>query len=519
VAALLAEGLLRDGDLALAMEDALALGVLDALDAAGPGAPRLAVTGFGAVPDGLRAIREGRQALSLFFDPGVWLDTLLAALDAAPGREMLLHAGIVDAGNIDAFQAAHATWLVATLEEAVNRARTASQAAAFLNAVVENMPAMLFVKRLPDLRFEFVNRERERWLGIPRERILGRTVHEIDPPAAADLDTLRDHEALASGTIVDQPVTAVRRTGGDTRYVLTRKIPLLDPNGQPSHMIGISLDVTERELAEQALARRQQELEVAHQALKENQDKLLIAEKMAALGRLTAGIAHEMNTPLAAIRAALAELDALVAEYDDSVGDADVTVDDHRQIVAEMRQCTTLATRSAQRAAAFVRSIKHHTRQQDHEERVRFAVVPALEESILLLDHQFKRQRCTVRLEVPDPALEVRGTPGGLGQVVTNLLTNAVDAGAHAIVVRAAGSEAGIELAVQDDGGGIAPADLRRIFEPMFTTKPFGQGTGLGLAIVHDIVVEQFGGRIDVASTPGAGTCITLHFPHPGKDP
>jgi PAS domain S-box-containing protein len=519
VAALLAEGGLADGDLVLAMEDPLALGALDALDAAGPEAPRLAVAGFGAVPDGLRAIREGRLAVSMFFDPGVWLDTLLATLHAAPGRRMLLHAEMVDAGNIDAFQTAHATWLVATLEEAVGQARKARQAAAFLDAVVENMPAMLFVKRLPDLRFEFVNRARERWLGIPRERILGRTVHEIDPPAAADLDTLRDHEALASGTIVDQPVTAVRRAGGDTRYVLTRKIPLLDPNGQPSHMIGISLDVTDRELAEQALARRQKELEAAHQALKENQDKLLIAEKMAALGRLTAGIAHEMNTPLAAIRAALAEMDALVAEYADSVDDADVTADDHHQIVAEMRQCAALATRSAQRAAAFVRSIKHHTRQQGNEERVRFAVVPALEESILLLDHQFKRQRCSVRLDAPDPSLEVTGTPDGLGQVVTNLLTNALDAGAHAIVVRAAGSPAGIELAVQDDGGGIAPADLRRIFEPMFTTKPFGQGTGLGLAIVHDIVVEQFGGRIDVASTPGAGTCITLHFPHPGKDP
>lgn len=519
VAALLAEGGLGDGDLVLAMEDALALGALDALDAAGPGAPRLAMAGFGAAPDGLRAIRAGRLALSLFFDPGVWLDMLLAALDAAPGRKKLLHAGIVDAGNVEAFQTAHARWLVATLEEAIDQARTARQTAAFLDAVVENMPAMLFVTRLPDLRFEFVNRAREHWLGIPRERILGRTFHEVDPPAAADLDTLRDHDALASGTIVDQPVTAVRRAGGDTRYVLTRKIPLLDPNGQPSHMIGISLDVTERELAEQALARRQQELEAAHQALKENQDKLLIAEKMAALGRLTAGIAHEMNTPLAAIRAALAELDALVAEYADSVDDADVTADDHHQIIAEMRQCTTLAARSAQRAAAFVRSIKHHTRQQGNGERIRFAIVPALEESILLLDHQVKRQRCTVRLDAPDPSLEAIGTPGGLGQVITNLLTNALEAGAHAIVVRAAGSKAGIELAVQDDGSGITPADLRRIFEPMFTTKPFAQGTGLGLAIVHDIVVEQFGGRIDVTSTPGAGTCIALHFPHPGKDP
>jgi PAS domain S-box-containing protein len=519
-AVLLAAGdVLCNGDVVLATEDALALGALDALEAAGPGAPALAVAGFGATPEGLRAVREGRLALSLFFDPGVWLGALLAMLDATPGRRMLLHAGIVDAGNIDAFQIAHATWLVATLEETFDQARAARQAAAFLDAVVENMPAMLSVKRLPDLRFEYVNRARERWLGIPRERILGRTAYEIDPPEAADLDTQRDRETLASGVMIDQPVTAIRRAGGDTRYVLTRKIPLLDPNGQPSHMIGIALDVTERELAEQALARRQRELEAAHQALKENQDKLLIAEKMAALGRLTAGIAHEMNTPLAAIRAALGELDALVAEYADSAGDAEVTEEDHRQIAAEMRQCAALATRSAQRAAAFVGSIKHHTRLQDNEERGRFAIVPALEESILLLDHQFKRQRCTVRLDAPDPSLEVIGTPGGLSQIVTNLLTNAVDAGARAIVVRATGSRAGIELAVKDNGSGIAPADLRRIFEPMFTTKPFGRGTGLGLAIVHDLVVEQFGGSIHVASKPGAGTCITLHFPQPGKDP
>jgi PAS domain S-box-containing protein len=518
-AALLADcGALRNGDVVLAMEDALALGVLDALAAAGPEAPRLAVAGVGATPDGLRAVREGRLALSLFFDPAVWLGALLDALDAPPGRTILLRADMVDAANIDAFESAHAAWLVAMLEEIVIQARAARQAAGFLDAVIENMPAMLFVKRVPDLRFEYVNRARERWLGIPRERILGRTVHDVDPPEAAVLDTLRDHDALASGTIVDQPVTAVQRAGGDTRYVLTRKIPLLDPNGQPSHMIGIALDVTERELAEQALARRQQELEAAHRALQENQSQLLIAEKMAALGRLTAGIAHEMNTPLAAIRAALAELDALVAEYADSVGDAGVTADDHRQIVAEMRQCADLAARSAQRAAAFVRSIKHHTRQQDTRERVRFAIVPALKESILLLDHQFKHQRCTVRLDAPDPSLEAVGTPDGLGQVITNLLTNALDAGAHAIIVRAAASETGIELAVRDDGGGIAPSDLPRIFEPMFTTKPFGQGTGLGLAIVHDIVVERFGGTIAVASTPGAGTCVTLHFPRPGKD-
>ena len=111
------------------------------------------------------------------------------------------------------------------------------------------------------------------------------------------------------------------------------------------------------------------------------------------------------------------------------------------------------------------------------------------------------------------------GDPGQLGQVLTNLITNAIDAyedhgsadGRIHIEVHATAAE--VAIAVQDTGCGIVPEHLERIFEELFTTKPPGKGTGLGLAISRDIVSDCFGGRIEVASTPRVGSRFTLHLP------
>ena len=529
-AAALANGELADGDLVLAIDDLFALGAIDALESHAEGI-RLHVVGAGAIPPTLRALRQGRQHASLFFHPLDWLDALLASLHGPAGTVQWLDARLVGQEDADGFRAEHALPMLEVLDDTVDQVRSARQSAAFYEAVVEHMPAMLFVKRMPDLHYHLINRERERWLDIPREQILGRTAYDFYSKDMADLYTARDLEVLQSGSIVDQPAIPIRMRSGEVRYVLTRKIPLLDANGRPDFLIGIALDVTERELAEQALARRQQELELAHEALKANQQMLVVAEKMAALGRLTAGIAHEMHTPLAAIRAAMAEMSALIDEYQSSLGDASVTAEDHHHIGDDMRHAAQLAERSAARAASFVHSIKHHTRHQGSDERTRFALAPALEESVVLLDHLLKQHQCQVELSIADRSLEVMGTPSGLAQIMTNLLTNAVDARVPGrpprITVRVdTGRAAGphpkvrsaddtIRVSVRDNGSGIAPDNLSRIFEPMFTTKAFGEGTGLGLAIVHALVAEQFGGRIEVASVPGEGACFTLHLPIP----
>jgi len=259
------------------------------------------------------------------------------------------------------------------------------------------------------------------------------------------------------------------------------------------------------------------ELQEAYQALQANQARLLSAEKMASLGRLTAGIAHEMNTPLSAVRAALAQLEESAREYQRSIGDATVTNTDHQEIAQEMLETIQLATKAAERAVSFVRSIKTQTRDFGPRDNQHFDAVPVVRDALLLLGHALRRSKCGATLETSQASVEVMGSPGRLAQVVTNLVTNALEAstekGGGPITVWLGTTGTGVELRVSDQGMGIAPEVLPKIFDPLFTTKPFGEGTGLGLTIVHDIVTGEFGGRMEVSTRTGEGTMFTVIFP------
>jgi DNA-binding LacI/PurR family transcriptional regulator/signal transduction histidine kinase len=272
----------------------------------------------------------------------------------------------------------------------------------------------------------------------------------------------------------------------------------------------------ERELARLHGMQRERvlELERAHRALRENQEKLLISERMASLGRLTAGMAHEMNTPLAAVRAALGELTKLVSEYRSSIDNAEVTPADHREIAKDMEAAAKLADSAAQKVAGFVRGIKAETRDLSSQEFCHFDPALVIEETLLLLDHAARAANCTITLRPDQPDLELFGSPSRLAQVVTNLVTNAIDASAEKgggpIELVLGTWEGGVVLKVGDRGAGIAPDKVGKIFEPMYTSKPFGVGTGLGLTIVHDIVTGDFNGTIEVESRLGEGTSFVV---------
>jgi signal transduction histidine kinase len=264
---------------------------------------------------------------------------------------------------------------------------------------------------------------------------------------------------------------------------------------------------------------RAAEVERAYRELKANQESLLLTEKMALLGRLTAGVAHEMNTPLAAIRATLAELDKLTKEYESSLGDPEVTLDDYREITQEMRQAVELGQRAAELSTGFVRSIKSQIRDLGPRERLQFEVAPVIRDSLLLLNYELRHRKCAANLEVTSDPIFLQGSPGRFAQVVTNLVVNAIDASAEKgggrITLHLEATDQTITLRVSDQGSGISPAALPKIFDPMFTTKPFGKGTGLGLTIVNEIVTGDFGGTIQVTSQPGEGTTFILRFPQP----
>jgi len=278
--------------------------------------------------------------------------------------------------------------------------------------------------------------------------------------------------------------------------------------------------IVRREQTEAALLKQTVELEEAYRLQQEHQTQLLASEKMATLGWLTAGIAHEMNTPLAAVRTALVELDKLTQEYENSLGDPSVTPEDYRAITQEMRQSIQLAQKAAERSAGFVRGIKSQTRDLAPQEHLRFDVAPVIQDTLQILGHALRYKKCTANLEAEAGPIYLHGSPGRLAQVVTNLVTNAIDAmaeqGGGLLTLRLASQADGVELQVSDVGSGIPPEIVSKIFEPMFTTKPFGQGTGLGLTVVRDIVTGDFGGSIAVTSSPGHGTTFTLRFPAAG---
>lgn len=249
----------------------------------------------------------------------------------------------------------------------------------------------------------------------------------------------------------------------------------------------------------------------------QQQRQLLLSEKMAGIGRLTAGIAHEMNTPLSAVRSALEETRNLAEEYLASIGDPDITEEDHRGIAQDILKSLDISRRAAEKASGFVRSIKSQTRDMGARDKAFIDGAPVLEEAVLLLSHASREAGVVVQVDIRDRPFRIEAIPDRLSQMVTNLLVNAIDAtqGRDGATVKLTAwlDEEGPRIEVSDNGCGIAKEDLDRIFEPLFTTKPVGKGTGLGLTIIHDLMEAEFGGKILVDSTVGVGTTFTLNFP------
>lgn len=257
-----------------------------------------------------------------------------------------------------------------------------------------------------------------------------------------------------------------------------------------------------------------EELERAYAELRTSQERLLVSEKMAALGRVTAGIAHEINSPLGGILNCLQMAQSYVGEYRSSIGDPEVGPEDHEAIAKDLTEALGLAEQSTRKVAQFVRTIKGQTRTGE-EEKQAFDPAEEIEGVTALLQHQLRDRNIELDLQVENGLL-VQGDSSKFGLIVQNLLSNAIDAfeGADGQVeLRWLARDGKAVLEVQDHGTGIPESIRPRIYDYLFTTKDIGQGTGLGLSMVHSIVTSHFEGDIDFTSEEGVGTTFLLTFP------
>jgi protein kinase len=364
----------------------------------------------------------------------------------------------------------------------------------FLSSILENIPNMIFIKDAKELRFMRFNRAGEQLLGYRREDLIGKNDYDFFPKAQADFFTGKDREVLASGQLCDIAEEPIETKTG-RRLIHTKKLPIMDKNGNPAYLLGISEDITERKHAEEERAKLQAQLGQAH--------------KMESVGRLAGGVAHDFNNMLTGIlgHAELALLSCHPSE----------------RIHADLKAIEKATLRSAE----LVQQLLAFARKQ--------TVAPKVLVLNDTVDGMFKMLQRLIGEDInfawlPGVDLwSVNIDPSQIDQILVNLCVNARDAisGVGRITIETANAVFDetcrashpefipgeyVMLAVSDDGCGMDKDQLDRIFEPFFTTKEAGRGTGLGLSTVYGIV-KQNGGFIYVYSEPGGGSTFKVYLP------
>jgi two-component system, NtrC family, sensor kinase len=413
---------------------------------------------------------------------------LIAAFDA---REECgeTESRLVDAAAQQAALSAHISLLYeaaressASLAKEVER-RTAEVEAQrrFTEAIIDSLPVSLYaVDR--DYRIVAWNRNRESGgQGIPRGAVLGRNIFDVLTRQKREILEREFSRAFESGEIerIEQETTDA---SGQAHHWLVSKVPMRAEDGEVSHVITVGEDITARVEANRAVAR---------------------AEKLSAVGRLAAGVVHEINNPLATIAACAEALESRVQE---GAFDNSPEVEDLREYLGLIRseafRCKTITnglldfsrTRAGQHAPVDVTSV--------------------IESATRLMAHQKRGAKVEIVMDVSADVVPVSGDEGQLQQAVIALSTNAIDAMPEGgrLTLGARNEEGHVLIEVSDTGVGIAPENLTKIFDPFFTTKEIGRGTGLGLAVCYGIVAEH-GGRLDVQSAVGKGTTFTISLP------
>ncbi|MDG4595313.1 MAG: PAS domain S-box protein [Candidatus Contendobacter sp.] len=257
--------------------------------------------------------------------------------------------------------------------------------------------------------------------------------------------------------------------------------------------------------------------------LRQAMDQLVQAEKLAALGHLVAGVAHELNTPLGNARVVAGSLGEHLRQFAAAVDTGALRRSQVDAFLDRSREAVDLLERNTARAADLIGHFKQVAVDQTSAHRRRFDLRQIVEEMLVTVQPQFKRTAHRVELDLP-PALELDSYPGPLEQVIANLVSNSLihgfaGVGAGWIRIEAAPLDADhIQLRYSDDGAGIPDAIRHRIFDPFFTTRLGGGGGGLGLYIVYNLVTGVLGGQIQVDSTPDHGTTFILTLPRTAPD-
>lgn len=366
-----------------------------------------------------------------------------------------------------------------------------------MRAIVDHVAHPIFVKDR-EFRFVVLNRAFTEFVGFSREEMIGKTDYDFFPDEQSDFFRKKDIEMFASGATVqieEEPITAA---DGELHILATTKVPYRNGDGVVTHVIGIIKDITELKRAEDALRHANEDLEraVAERTaeLAVAQDELLRKERLAVLGQLSGGLAHQLRNPLAAIQNAVAVLRRSIPTTGGNT--------DHSG------KALAIIDEEVRRADRTIRDLLDYA--AIRPPRTLPVVVAELIDQVIDLE----AQHTPVVLEVhADPAavalVDESQMVAALGNVVRNALEAVQQKVDGRVRIDATCRDDHVLIEVQDNGSGVLPAAKDSLFEPLVTTKPLG--VGLGLSIARSLVFNQGGDiRLMASDLGGAGFAIEL---------
>jgi PAS domain S-box-containing protein len=370
----------------------------------------------------------------------------------------------------------------------------------------------------PDCRYLQINQRLTEICGISVEGHLGRTVRDCVPALASSVEAI-----VRSIMETGEPVTGVEVAGQradqtEERFWITHWHPQRGPAG---NIVGINVaaeEITERKRNERELRRARDAAEAALHHLQETQASLIEAEKLAALGRLVAGVAHEINSPVGTSLTLASALEHKSAIFAGEAARGDLKRSSLNDFIEVVQNAAAQLVANLTRSAETIQTFKQVAVDENYLERRAFDVGDLTEQVFMNLRTSLRKNNLTLNVTC-EPGLSFNSYPGPYRQVLTNLFWNSVthafpDGKEGAIDVRLRGTDRDhVEIIFSDDGCGMSSEVKRQAFDPFFTTRRHESKVGLGLHVVHNIVFNRLGGRLDLDSEPGEGTKIRIVLP------
>jgi PAS domain S-box-containing protein len=386
-----------------------------------------------------------------------------------------------------------------------------------LQEVIDTVPAVINVKD-KELRYILMNRYMAGIFGIEPADAIGRTTTDLMSRYGAQKTDENDKRVLAAGRELGFYEEEYIDSSGAMRQWLVNKLPLLDAKGEIENIVTVALDIGERKRGEFEMRKAKDAAEAALRNLRQTQNSLIEAEKLAALGRLVAGVAHEVNNPVGISLTVASSLERKTALFTSEVARGNLKRSSLNDFLEASRDASSQLVANLNRAAELIQSFKQVAADRNYSDQRAFDLADLTEQVVMSLRPGLRKHNLTLNVDC-QPNLTMNSYPGPYGQVLTNLFLNSV---AHAfpngrsgtvdIKVRESGKD-NVEILFSDNGIGMSLDVRRRAFDPFFTTRRDQGGTGLGLHIVYSIVTNRLGGRLDLDSQPGGGTQIQIILP------